>query len=243
MGTDTNGESQASEGIVLYQSSIKVGSCPDVARALRRVDKKLLCFLQITLAADTKTHIRFERGCAYYPIMRTLVTPIYPSLAALVDDVSDISSWMATWASSTQRQPELTPDWARRRQIDSPYVSMIANVIRGSLAGSRAVSLQIESTCGRSGLLHIPASAQINPLRDRHERLSCLPVEHVTPHRLAMTPTGTYVHIPADDLSDVLQTNDEIEIHSKKTHRIAANIARARNIRRLSGDPEGEITP
>lgn len=224
-GADTNGESQASEGIVLFRSSTKDGNCPDVARALRCIDKKLLRLLQVTLAADITAHIHFCDDCAYYPIMPTLATPIYPSLAALVDDAPDICSWLAAWASSTQRKPELTPEWARRRQIDMPYVLMIANVIRRSIAGSRAASVKIESRCGHYGVLHIPARPQITPAQNRSERLYGAAVVGVRPHRLALTASGQKVHIPIDVVSASVSTGSRIELHAAKTRRITANVA------------------
>lgn len=221
------------EGIVLYrdgngdQSAADITTCPDIARVIAACTRSLIRTLTLLLGADEDAQICIGNGHAILPIAPALGISFYASLASLLEDAPDISRWLAEWATSPTREPDLSPQWARRQNVDSEQVRTLASAIIVGLATSTAQRIEIESTNGRTGTLSIPARAQLAPQAASKPQRQTACLQNVVPHLTAVTPMGTSVHIPAAALPGLRSAGSAIEIHTSRTYRTKAQIARA----------------
>ena len=220
---------RVSEGVVLYRTrgnpaSMRMG-CPDVARAMAALSRPLLQSLVLMVSADAAAPIRFSRECAYFPIEHSLFQPAFESLSDLLDAAPDLSAWLQDWSSSATRTPDLRPTWATRRGIDDEPVRTIAVAIATQIATSRSQAVHIESTGGATGTLRIPTRAQLTP-QDSTVSRRIFRVQRIVEHVSAITPVGTVLQIPTEALQGCRDAGKVIEIHTARTRRTKAQIAR-----------------
>jgi len=217
------------EGVVLYRAlgdtSTRAG-CPDVARAMAAFSRPLLQSLVLMVSADAAVPIRFSRECAYFPIQRSLIQPAFKSLSDLLDAAPDLSAWLLDWSDSATRTPDLRPSWATRRGIDAAHVRSIAVAVATEIASSRSQAIHIESTAGANGTLRIPARAQLTP-QDSTVSRRIFHVQRIVEYMSAITPVGTVLQIPTEALQGCRDVGKLIEIHTARTRRTKAQIARA----------------
>jgi hypothetical protein len=182
--------------------------------------------LMLMLAADEGVDIVFGNDFAFLPIKRTLLVGFYWSVAEWLDDIDDMSRWLHAWAESPDRQPDLRPDWARRRKIDHCEVRAVANAIASTIATSAAHDLYIESTAGQCATLAIPARARLRPPQPQKTRSWLGQVTDVVIHQIGTTPTGQTVYVSQRAVQTIARGSDLVEVRVPAPRTAKAILAR-----------------
>lgn len=155
--------------------------------------------LDIFLPGHGEPRLVFTVDLGFIELPPQLMASVYPSVSALIDDVEDLNTWLADWASSTERLPDCRPEWASRHGIAEEVVRRIAHRLAHELAQSRAKEIPLCTMAESTNVLRVPARSQLVPPAPPVERdLIGARLCHAYRTVTAVTSTGASIYLMAD---------------------------------------------
>lgn len=141
--------------------------------------RALLCLLSILFPHQGPRPFYFDHRSMWTVSMPSMFRTDFQNAADLLGAVAAINAWLAAWASSSERQPEVQPAWATDRGIDTERVQRLAEAFRDRLAKPTPFEIPLFGPDGCYYGLRLPSRHALTPPEVPRGTLATVVVEHV----------------------------------------------------------------
>jgi hypothetical protein len=141
--------------------------------------RALICLLSILFPNQGPRPFYFDHRSMWTVSISSMFQTDFQNAADFLSAVDGINTWLVDWASSSERQPELQPAWAKDRGIDTERVQRFADAFRDRLAKPVPFEIPLFGPDGGYFGLRLPSRHALMPPEVPSFQLETLVVEHV----------------------------------------------------------------
>ena len=141
--------------------------------------RALICLLSILFPNQGPRPFYFDHRSMWTVSISSMFQTDFRNAADFLSAVDGINTWLMDWASSSERQPDLQPEWATDRGIDTERVQRLADAFRDRLARSVSFEIPLFGPDGGCRGLRLPSRHALMPPEVPSFQLATLVVEHV----------------------------------------------------------------
>lgn len=174
---------QPNNQIHLYPPQHSVSCCSDPVPRIDLLNESsvraLICLLSILFPNQGPRPFYFDHLSMWTVSISSMFGTDFQNAADFLSAVDAINTWLSEWASSSERQPDLQPEWATDRGIDTERVQRLADAFRDRLARPVSFDIPLFGPEGRYFGLRIPSRHSLMPPEVPSFQLETLVVEHV----------------------------------------------------------------